>query len=32
MLPPLTVSAAEIDRAADILGEVFASVEQAVHA
>ncbi len=32
MLPPLTVSAAEIDRAADILGEVFASMEQAVHA
>ena len=32
MLPPLTISAAEIDRAVDILGEVFASVEQAVHA
>jgi acetylornithine/N-succinyldiaminopimelate aminotransferase len=32
MLPPLTVSAAEIDRAVDVLGEVFASVEQAVHA
>ena len=32
MLPPLTISAAEIDRAVDILEEVFASVPQAVHA
>ncbi len=32
MLPPLTISAAEIDRAVDVLGEVFASVELAVHA
>ncbi len=32
MLPPLTISAAEIDRAVDILGEVLASMPQAVHA
>ncbi len=32
MLPPLTISAAEIDRAVDILGEVFVSTQQAVHA
>ncbi len=36
MLPPLTISAAEIDRAVDILGdvlgEVSASMQQAVHA
>jgi predicted acetylornithine/succinylornithine family transaminase len=32
MLPPLTISEAEIDRAVEILGEVFASVEVAVHA
>ena len=32
MLPPLTISTAEIDRAVDILGEVFASMPQAVHA
>ena len=32
MLPPLTISAAEIDRAVDILGEVFAAMPQAVHA
>jgi predicted acetylornithine/succinylornithine family transaminase len=32
MLPPLTIAAAEIDRAVDILGEVFASMPQAVHA
>ena len=32
MLPPLTISTAEIDRAVDVLGEVFATVELAVHA
>jgi acetylornithine/N-succinyldiaminopimelate aminotransferase len=32
MLPPLTISAAEIDRAIAVLGQVFASVEQAVTA
>jgi 4-aminobutyrate aminotransferase-like enzyme len=32
MLPPLTIEAAEIDRAMDILDEVFAAVEAEVHA
>jgi len=32
MLPPLTVETADIDRAADILDEVFAVVEAGVHA
>jgi acetylornithine/succinyldiaminopimelate/putrescine aminotransferase len=32
LLPPLTIEAADIDRAADILDEVFASVAAEVHA
>jgi len=32
MLPPLTVEAADLDRAVDILDEVFAAVEAEVHA
>ena len=32
MLPPLTIEAADIDRAVDILDEVFAAVEAEVHA
>ncbi|MGE0445106.1 MAG: aspartate aminotransferase family protein [Vicinamibacterales bacterium] len=32
MLPPLTIEAADLDRAVDILDEVFASVASAVHA
>ena len=32
MLPPLTIEAADIDRAVDILDEVFATVEAEVHA
>jgi len=32
LLPPLTIEAADIDRAADILDEVFAAVETEVHA
>jgi acetylornithine/succinyldiaminopimelate/putrescine aminotransferase len=32
MLPPLTVEAADIDRAADILDEVLATVAAEVHA
>ena len=32
MLPPLTIEASEIDRAVDILDEVFATVEAEVHA
>ena len=32
LLPPLTIEAADIDRATDILDEVFASVEAEVHA
>jgi predicted acetylornithine/succinylornithine family transaminase len=32
MLPPLTIEAADLDRAVDILDEVFASVAPAVHA
>jgi acetylornithine/succinyldiaminopimelate/putrescine aminotransferase len=32
MLPPLTIEAADLDRAVDILDEVFASVTAEVHA
>lgn len=32
MLPALTIEAADLDRAVDILDEVFASVEAEVHA
>jgi 4-aminobutyrate aminotransferase-like enzyme len=32
MLPPLTIDAADLDRAVDILDEVFAAVEVEVHA
>ena len=32
MLPPLTIEAADLDRAVDILDEVFAAVEAEVHA
>jgi len=32
MLPPLTIEAADLDRAVDILDEVFATVATEVHA
>ena len=32
MLPPLNIEATDLDRAVDILDEVFASVEAEVHA
>jgi 4-aminobutyrate aminotransferase-like enzyme len=32
MLPPLTIEATDLERAVDILDEVFAAVETEVHA